>query len=205
MKSCVYAVKNGKKPGIYRTWDECKAQVHEFPGAVYKKFDTYAEALEYLGQLTSKDVPIYRRLIAYIGSGKDEDILGVGIVFYTPDTAESTSFSAAFSRKPCQNIAKWAPYFLGCYYAIQKALAESYQEVTICTTRPELKFWCRRDYGSYTHMSNMFKTFISNYSTKVYISFDSGEYFSKKMINMAYSMAENAAQTKLNFIKNPLL
>ncbi|MCM1106298.1 MAG: ribonuclease H family protein [Blautia sp.] len=39
-----YAVKKGKTPGVYRTWEECKNQVHGFPGAVYKSFPTQEEA-----------------------------------------------------------------------------------------------------------------------------------------------------------------
>ena len=31
-----YAVKKGKVPGIYTSWDACKSMVHGFPGAVYK-------------------------------------------------------------------------------------------------------------------------------------------------------------------------
>ena len=33
-----YAVKKGKVPGIYTSWDACKSMVHGFPGAVYKGF-----------------------------------------------------------------------------------------------------------------------------------------------------------------------
>ena len=33
-----YAVRVGKVPGIYKTWDECRAQVTGFKGAIYKKF-----------------------------------------------------------------------------------------------------------------------------------------------------------------------
>ena len=29
-----YAVKNGKVPGIYNTWDECKENIHGFKGAI---------------------------------------------------------------------------------------------------------------------------------------------------------------------------
>lgn len=43
-----YAVKMGKTPGIYNTWDDCKAQVEGFPGATYKSFKTAAEAAEYM-------------------------------------------------------------------------------------------------------------------------------------------------------------
>ncbi|MGM0396999.1 MAG: viroplasmin family protein [Bacillota bacterium] len=45
-----YAVKNGLVPGIYDTWDQCKEQVHGFPGAVYKKFTTLKEAEEFIGE-----------------------------------------------------------------------------------------------------------------------------------------------------------
>lgn len=44
-----YAVKVGKKPGIYFTWEDCKAMVHGFPGAIYKSFKTKKEAEEFLG------------------------------------------------------------------------------------------------------------------------------------------------------------
>lgn len=38
----------GHTPGIYDTWEECKAQVDGFSGAKYKGFATQAEALQFL-------------------------------------------------------------------------------------------------------------------------------------------------------------
>ncbi|WP_125713417.1 ribonuclease H family protein [Companilactobacillus kedongensis] len=43
-----YAVRRGKKTGIYRTWAECKAQVDGFTGARYKSFPTETEAKEFM-------------------------------------------------------------------------------------------------------------------------------------------------------------
>lgn len=43
-----YAVAKGKVPGIYSTWDECKAMVDGFSGAVYKSFKTKEEALLFI-------------------------------------------------------------------------------------------------------------------------------------------------------------
>ena len=43
-----YAVKKGVKPGIYKTWDECKKQVMNFPGAIYKSFKTLIEAQKFI-------------------------------------------------------------------------------------------------------------------------------------------------------------
>lgn len=45
-----YAVKIGKTPGVYMKWEECKAMVHGFPGAVYKSFPTREEAERFVQQ-----------------------------------------------------------------------------------------------------------------------------------------------------------
>lgn len=43
-KQKYYVVWQGKKPGIYDSWEACKEQVHGVLGAQYKGFDTLAEA-----------------------------------------------------------------------------------------------------------------------------------------------------------------
>lgn len=43
-----YAVKAGRAAGIYETWDECKANVHGYPGALFKSFPTREAAAAYL-------------------------------------------------------------------------------------------------------------------------------------------------------------
>ncbi|CEN87778.1 ribonuclease H1 domain-containing protein [Paraclostridium sordellii] len=53
MSNKYYAVKVGKKPGIYKTWDECKEQVNKFPGSIYKSFKTLEEAEKFSGVKTS--------------------------------------------------------------------------------------------------------------------------------------------------------
>jgi ribonuclease HI len=50
-----YAVRIGREPGIYRTWEECKVQVDGYAKAQYKGFGSLEEAEEYLGYVkTSK-------------------------------------------------------------------------------------------------------------------------------------------------------
>lgn len=44
MAKKVYAVRVGRKPGIYHTWDEAKAQVDGFKGPVFKGFTSMEEA-----------------------------------------------------------------------------------------------------------------------------------------------------------------
>ena len=47
-----YAVKRGRKPGIYTTWSDCQSQIHGFSGADYKSFSTREEAEAYLGSVS---------------------------------------------------------------------------------------------------------------------------------------------------------
>lgn len=49
MSKKFYAVKIGKNPGVYTTWDECKEQVNKFPGSIYKSFKTLEEAEKFAG------------------------------------------------------------------------------------------------------------------------------------------------------------
>ena len=49
-----YAVKKGRHPGIYNTWEECQKEVDHFKDAKFKSFDSKKEALAYLKQNIKK-------------------------------------------------------------------------------------------------------------------------------------------------------
>ena len=58
-----YAVKTGRNPGIYSTWDECQKQISQFKGAKYKKFSTAAQAQSFIdGELDIIPVPLAPKL-----------------------------------------------------------------------------------------------------------------------------------------------
>ena len=48
MASKYYAVKKGKVPGIYLSWNDCKAMVDGYQEAVYKSFKTIEEAEKFI-------------------------------------------------------------------------------------------------------------------------------------------------------------
>lgn len=68
-----YAVKKGRQPGVYRTWDEAKKQVDGFSGAEYKSFEQITDATEYLdwnektqGEVLQKDEDTLQQAIKKI-------------------------------------------------------------------------------------------------------------------------------------------
>ena len=52
-----YAVKRGRKTGIFTVWAECAAQVQGFQGAVYKGFITEVEARDWLDGAVDSAAP----------------------------------------------------------------------------------------------------------------------------------------------------
>ena len=81
-----YAVQIGRIPGIYGTWDECKAQIDGVSGAKYKSFPSLEEAERYMNETnncildaedittTSKDDLNSRAEKAIVALNKDEII-----------------------------------------------------------------------------------------------------------------------------------
>ncbi|KAA2297615.1 ribonuclease H, partial [Clostridioides difficile] len=45
-KQKYYVVWEGKKPGVYNTWTDCKAQTDHYTGAKYKSYESKAAAEE---------------------------------------------------------------------------------------------------------------------------------------------------------------
>ena len=58
-----YAVRAGRVPGIYYSWDDCLKQVHEFSGAIFKKFKQMSDAENFISTCTkSTEYPKYSSL-----------------------------------------------------------------------------------------------------------------------------------------------
>lgn len=98
MGSKVYAVRRGRTPGIFASWDECRAQVTGFPGAEFKSFQTREQAEAYLNESVSAPAelgnvpPDPRRgeMIAYVDGSFDAktNVYGAGAVIYWEEGVE---------------------------------------------------------------------------------------------------------------------
>lgn len=44
-----YAVRRGRRVGVFRTWPECEMQVRYYSGAVFKGFNTEEDAIAFMG------------------------------------------------------------------------------------------------------------------------------------------------------------
>ena len=87
-KKLWYAVKSGRKTGLFTSWDDCKLQVIGYPGASYKGFFTKEEAMEFLGDVTDKKVKALKdelRVAVYVDGS------------YIPTIPDTFSFGVVLS------------------------------------------------------------------------------------------------------------
>lgn len=68
MKHKVYAVKNGRKTGIFSTWEECEKQVAGYAGAKFKSFSSVPEALLWLEETSASPHPAAEYIVYTDGS-----------------------------------------------------------------------------------------------------------------------------------------
>ena len=78
-KKKFYAVKIGRIPGIYQTWDETEKQVKGFPSAEFKSFQTEEEAFNYISNADSSECK--KRVCAVSETNKsiDDEIKNLGM------------------------------------------------------------------------------------------------------------------------------
>lgn len=89
-KEKFYVVWKGKRPGIYGTWDDCKAMIDGYKGAQYKSFATFKEAKTAFNQPYE----------AYKGKKSSPKLSARDIALLGPIDYHSISVDAASSGNP---------------------------------------------------------------------------------------------------------
>ena len=115
MASKFYAVKKGKIPGIYNSWDDCKKMVDGFPGAVYKSFKTLEEAEAFVGAEGSSSGAKKQKNQIQGSRNKIRQSTPLSTVLTTlpPKSTATADFSFIMERKKCcreaETMRRWHP------------------------------------------------------------------------------------------------
>ncbi|PPQ64341.1 hypothetical protein CVT26_002224 [Gymnopilus dilepis] len=99
-KGGLYAVRKGRAPGIYSTWEDCKAQIEGFSGAEYKKFTSSEEANSFMSaglpRTSAPSLPL---------DSKPVDSKGKKRAF-GPEVSDTTGWDIVYSDGACKGNGK---------------------------------------------------------------------------------------------------
>ena len=152
-----YAVKKGRTPGIYMTWDDCRKMVDGFPDAKYKSFKTLEEAKEFIDSgidnkidlindntdQVNKSENIYEMDNPYaFVDGSFNAVTGVyGYGGFLVNKDSRYKIQGSGNDEEMSSMRNVAGEILGCMAAVKKAIELGLTEVTVFYDYMGIEMW----------------------------------------------------------------
>lgn len=203
-KSNFYAVKVGKQPGIYKTWDECKEQVSGFSGAVYKGFLTKKEAEEFLSGKSAVNAGANKGssvedvdVTIYVDGSFDADtgVYGYGFVAIFKD-GTIKEFYGANNDADTARIRNVAGEMLGAMFAVKYAKNKKCKSVKICHDYIGIERWAKGYWKTKNKFTAGYADYMKRHGKEIDILFEkvdahTGVEFNERADQLAKYAASN--------------
>lgn len=165
-----YAVKKGRNPGIYTSWDSCLKEVKGFSGAVYKSFKTKEDAINFMEDTEKKIEADKDTVIAYVDGSFNlpEKIYGSGVVLIKDGNEECFKKSYSDSFYTHRNVAGEVK---ASELAINLAIEKGYKKIIIYHDYQGIKSWADEDWKTNNELTKSYKTFIDSKRNEIEIGF----------------------------------
>ena len=218
-----YAVKVGLTTGIFETWEECKASVDGYPGALYKSFKSEADAYAYMGwsgqqltfdnldEMANQDGPIQNeetpnedmpysntvKAVAYVDGSYNEETkeFGYGVVmFYKGEESHMKGSSDDADLVDMRNV---AGEIQGSMKAMEFAVENKISYITIYHDYLGISKWCSGEWKANKKGTIDYKKFYEQCKKKVNITFEKVDaHTGDKYNELADSLAKEAVGIK---------
>ena len=166
-----YAVKKGMKTGIFYSWEECRANVYGYPGAVYKSFKTREEALAFLGEDPGEGLKGRNCVKIYVDGSYNSTAreFSYGMVVLSKEGEET--YSQKFDDVSLAAMHNVAGEIKGAQAAMQYALDHQIPAIEIYHDYEGIAKWCLGLWKTNKEGTKAYKEFYEMASRQVKISF----------------------------------
>ncbi len=167
-----YAVKKGQTPGIYRSWDECKKQVHGYPGASYKSFLTEEEAKVFINGNENKKVSNEsEKCIAYVDGSYEHSVklFSYGVVLFYKGKEER--FYKAFENEELVSMRNVAGEIMGAQKAMKYCVEHGIEARDIFYDYEGIEKWCTGEWKTNKEGTKAYKAFYESIKSQLCVTF----------------------------------
>ncbi|WP_075620396.1 viroplasmin family protein [Paenisporosarcina indica] len=193
-----YAVKSGRKAGIFTTWAECEQQVKGFSGARYKSFATKGEAEEFLKGNESSSKTIGKdELHIYVDGSYSKKLkkAGFGCVFVLKEIAVHTVAKEAPIDKD-EDLWNVSAEIAGVLCAVEWAIKNKYPIVNIFYDYEGLEKWYSGEWKANKKTTKNYVSKLNQLKKEISINFvkvkaHSGDTFNELADQLAKSAIYN--------------
>lgn len=173
MANKYYAIKKGKKPGIYTTWSEAQQQVSGFSGAEFKSFSTKTEAESYLIPKKSiSSATDEETVIAYVDGSFDKinNRYSYGVVMLKNNTVLATLSNADNDPKYVESF-QIAGECFGSLNAIKWAKNSGFKKVIIHYDYLGIEMWATEKWRTNKAVSKDYVTYFKQLAQHIEVEF----------------------------------
>ena len=191
-----YAVRNGRKTGVFTSWDACRRQVAGFSGAVFKGFGTEDEALKFLETAAEPEAPAADTVYAYVdGSYSDATReYAYGLVLFHSDTEMRLSEKAADpDYSEMRNV---AGEIKGAERAMRYCIEKGVTNLHIYHDYEGIAQWCTGGWKTNKAGTKAYKAFYDSLAGRLNVTFHKVKGHSGNTYNDA---ADKLARAALGF------
>lgn len=194
-----YAVKIGRKEGIFSSWDECKEQVHGYPGAVYKSFSTLEEAENFLGDI-GEIADMQNGVIAYVDGSfnlKTKEY-GYGCVLLENQNIIKTLYGKG-DRADLAEMRNVSGEILGSLAAVRYAIDNHYGQICIYHDYEGIEKWVTGRWEAHKKLTKQYRDTMLRLQKQIGIAFIKVPAHSDDTYNdMADALAKKAVGIKVD-------
>ena len=172
-----YAVKNGKRVGIFNTWEECQEQVLGYSGAEFKSFKSIEDAQEYLGineqlSLFDDDKPDNNIAVAYTdGSYNIETTeFSYGAVIFIG--GEEKHLSKKFLDPELSSMRNVAGEIKGAAAVMRYCVEHGISELDLYYDYEGVEKWCTGEWQTNKEGTIAYKRFYDSIKNMLSVSFN---------------------------------
>lgn len=165
-----YAVRKGRKTGIFYDWDNCKSQVSGVSKAEYKSFKTLEEAEQYLLEdtITGQDDNC---IVAYVDGSynKHTKEFSFGIVLF--DNQQELHFYKKFDDIELSKMHNVAGEIKGAEAAMKYAVEHGFSKIIIYHDYEGISKWCTGEWKTNKDGTKAYKAFYDSLKSKLKVEF----------------------------------
>lgn len=165
-----YAVRDGRKTGIFLTWNECKEQIDGYSGASYKSFKTMEEAKNFMKFEEPKTD--LSGLCAYVDGSfnAEKQIYGSGAVILV-DGVLVSEVKKTGNSEMLVSMRNVAGEIAASVMAMRYALDNGYEQITIFHDYEGIAKWCTGEWKTEKDGTKKYKQFFDSVKSRLKVSF----------------------------------
>lgn len=175
-----YAVKQGRVPGIYESWEECKKQIHKYSCAKYKSFETREQAEAYLsvgkdsgsGTTVASDKPPQDCPYAFVDgsfNGIGTGVYGYGGFLVVGDTRYK--LQGRGDNEKLAVMRNVAGELEGAMAAVKKAIALGLSDLILYYDYTGIECWAKKEWKTNKPGTERYVQFMDASSKKINVYF----------------------------------